>query len=297
MFWKKRNRKRNDVANTTINWIIIGVVLAAIFQNQRGRITETEDLPEAASQIAGKTIVDLKHYKNKILPPQPKTITLQDVEMGSGAPALCGQTVTLAYQAYDTEGKTLPDSATAEKPLAFTLGQNKAMPAFEEGVAGMKKGGIRKIFAPATDAYGAEGFAREGLPTTQDIRFDAELLNITPPLPDPEATSYRFLDVRKGLGKTLNCGGSAPFHVTVWNTDGGKIYSSRSGGKEPITISPGSAKHFMGLEFSVLGMKTGGMRTAIVPPAFQQPLKGTEKTLDIPFPKNQTVLVDIEWVE
>ncbi len=296
MFGKKRNRTRRQTANASINWIILAVVGLAFIHNFHG---STGDIADTITQTAGgaadKTIVDLKNYKNKILPPQSTILTLQDEKLGSGAPAVCGQKVTIAYTAYGAGEEALSDTATTDKPYSFTIGDGKALPAFDEGLVGMKKGGVRKIFAPANFAYGAKGFGRDGVPNNSAIRFDTKLLDISPALPDPNDTPFRFLDVRKGLGPTITCGHSAHVAITVWSVEGEKLFAVE--GKDPITVTPGSSSHFLGLEHSALGMKLGGIRTAIVPPAFQKTLTDNKDALEIPFPKNQTVLVDIESVQ
>ncbi len=298
MFWNKRNRKRSANANAAINWVIIGMVGLAIithFSNEKGDISVT--LPDAANSTAKNTMANLKQYKGKILPDDSQPLTLQDEKLGEGAPAICGQNVKIAYKAFDKDDAAIEDEATEDKPLAFTIGDKKAMPAFEEGVVGMRVGGVRKLFAPPAYAYAAPGFAHGSLPTASTVTFEAQLLEITPLLPDPSETSYRFIENRNGLGSALNCGDTASFNVTVWAMDGSKIFTTTGEGKEPITLTPGSSSHFSGLEIAALGMRPGGKRTVVVPPPFQKRLDQGAEPLEIPFPKNQTVLVDIDWVQ
>lgn len=295
MFRKYRHRSRRQAGNAAMNWIILGMVALA-FTNHFLYRTDSS-LPEMVKDTADRTMLDLKDYRNRILPPQPLALTLQDLRLGEGAPAVCGQTATLAYQAYGSDGGKLNDSATAEAPYRFTIGAKKALPAFEEGVVGMQKGGIRRLHAPPRYAYGAPGFDRGALPVNDSITFEAQLLDLSPALPDPAQTSFRFIEAQRGFGPVIPCGEAARVHITVWSTEGRKLFTSRDAGRGPITVTPGSAAHFTGLEYSVLGMKPHGRRTAVVPPPFQKPLSGAADTLDIPFPGAQTVLVDIEALE
>lgn len=294
MFGKKRKRSRSKSANAAMNWIILIVMVMAFLNHYRGNVKDISGaLPDSAKDGANKTLVDLKQYKNKILP-EPSTLTVQDVKPGEGTAATCGQTAKIAYKATDPEGETLDDSATADEPYAFTLGERKALPAFEQGIIGMKKGGVRKLTAPRTFAYGAEGFSRKGLPSNKTITFEVELLDLTPHLPDPSETSFRYIDARHGLGVAYNCGTTAKLELVVWSIDGTKLYTTEK--KPPVEVTAGSSEHFMALEQSLVGMKPGGQRTLIVPPAYQKTLLGKADPLEIPFPKGQTVLVDIESV-
>lgn len=298
MFWRKRNRKRNQSANAAMNWIIIATVGLAFINHMGAKdVSITDAIPDAAINMADKTIVDLKEYKNTILPAEPTVLTIQDVKLGEGAHALCGQTVKLAYEAATTDGEPIEDSASKSAPFVFTLGNKKALPAFEEGIEGMQIGGIRKLTAPASMAYGAEGFGREKIPLNHTIVFTAELLDITPRLPAPDTTSFRYVDVQQGAGPEVTCGSATKVHLTVWGTDGSKLFTTHGEDTPPLTITPGSSTHFLGLEDSVIGMMPGGFRTVIVPPLFQKTLHGARETLEIPFPKGQTVLVDIESVQ
>jgi len=295
MIWKKRTRKRSASVSAAMNWAIVMMVVFAIFTH----ITNSGDdltiaVPEVAKDTTRETIATLKSFKNKIL---PTSLSLQDIKQGQGAPVICGQSVTIAYKAADSDGNPIEDSATANAPLTLTIGLKKAMPAFEEGLTGMRKGGVRNIVAPPFYAYGAEGFGRENVPLNDAITFEVEMLNASPTLPDPTETSYRFINARIGLGYSLACGKSASFNVTVWNIEGAKLYTSSGEDKSPLTLTPGSSEHFLGLENSLIGMKPGGVRTVIVPPAYQKRMNGGAEPLEIAFPKNQTVLVDIEALQ
>ena len=294
MFWNKRNRKRSAQANAAINWVIIAMVGLAVvthFTNKKGELSVT--MPDAATDMANKTVVNLKHYRNKILPDQPAILTVQEEKEGEGAPAICGQVVTLAFEAFDKEGQPINDSASQDTPITFTIGEKKAMPAFEQGLLGMRTGGIRNIFAPPSFAYGVPGFDRENMPIKENVTFKVHLLAITPPLPAPDETPYRFIENKYGTGHMLTCGDSASFNMIIWALDGKKLFATA----KPITITPGSSSHFLGVEIAALNMKPGGARTIITPPFFQKRLNGKPDALEIPFPKDQTVLVDIQWVQ
>lgn len=294
MLWKKRNRKRSASTNAMMNWIIMGMVIYAIIIHfSRDNAEITIKTPQEAKQFAGETIATIKNIKNKIL---PVNLSLQEIKQGNGAPAICGQTVKITYKTFDSNSKPLEDSAAKDTPLAFTIGEKKVMPAFDEGISGMRIGGIRRITAPPIFAYGAKGFGHKDMPTNDIIIFEVEMLETSPEVPDAVQTSFRFIDTRNSSGKAVTCGNPSRFNITAWDIDGKKLYTNTSKDPSPLTLTPGSGEHFLGLENSILGMKTGSTRTAIIPPVFQKRLNGKKEPLEIPFPKNQTILVDIEAV-
>ena len=70
------------------------------------------------------------------------------------------------------------------QPMPFSQGFGRVIPGFDQGVAGMKIGGKRRIFIPWQLAYGAKGrpgpdAANPGIPEKADLIFDIELVEVT----------------------------------------------------------------------------------------------------------------------
>lgn len=89
------------------------------------------------------------------LPQMMKTssgLYYQDLTAGTGAEAVAGSAVTVDYTVWLPDGKKV-DSGT----FPFTLGAHKVVPGFDEGVNGMKVGGVRKLVVPPALGYGAKG--------------------------------------------------------------------------------------------------------------------------------------------
>ncbi len=75
------------------------------------------------------------------------------------------------------------------QPISFPQGFGRVIPGFDQGFAGMKIGGQRRIFVPWQLAYGAQGrpgpdAAHPGIPAKADLIFDVELVDVTD-LPKP----------------------------------------------------------------------------------------------------------------
>jgi len=105
-----------------------------------------------------------------------------DVIPGSGTAAVAGAVVTVNYTGwlYDAsrlDGKGLQfDSSAATAPFAFTLGAGQVIQGWDQGVAGMKVGGLRRLIIPPSLGYGAVRYGP--IPPDATLVFDIELVDV-----------------------------------------------------------------------------------------------------------------------
>lgn len=100
-----------------------------------------------------------------------------DAVAGTGAVAQAGQTVTVHYTGWLTDGKKFDSSRDRGQPFSFPLGRGQVIKGWDEGVAGMKIGGQRRLFIPAALGYGAQG-SPPVIPGGATLVFDVELLGV-----------------------------------------------------------------------------------------------------------------------
>ncbi len=101
----------------------------------------------------------------------------QDLVVGDGAVAQAGDTVSVHYTGWLKDGTKFDSSVDRGTPFEFPLGAGRVIPGWDEGVAGMRVGGQRKLVIPPELGYGDSG-AGGVIPGGATLVFDVELLEI-----------------------------------------------------------------------------------------------------------------------
>ena len=101
----------------------------------------------------------------------------EDLVEGTGQTAKAGDSVRVHYTGWLTDGTKFDSSKDRNRPFAFQIGAGRVIKGWDEGVAGMKAGGKRKLHIPPALGYGARG-AGGAIPPNADLVFEVELLKI-----------------------------------------------------------------------------------------------------------------------
>jgi hypothetical protein len=112
-------------------------------------------------------------------PAHPDVLNIADVRVGCGATAHPGDTVNVQYTGWLTDGTKFDSSRDRGQPFSFPLGQGQVIKGWDQGVAGMKEGGKRRLWIPSALAYGPSG-QPPTIPANATLIFDVELLGVTP---------------------------------------------------------------------------------------------------------------------
>jgi FKBP-type peptidyl-prolyl cis-trans isomerase FkpA len=108
----------------------------------------------------------------------PSGLVIEELVVGGGEAAAAGQKVSVHYTGWLTDGKKFDSSKDRGEPFAFPLGRGHVIRGWDEGVAGMKVGGKRKLTIPPALGYGARG-AGGVIPPNATLVFEVELLSVS----------------------------------------------------------------------------------------------------------------------
>src|SRR5216683_5102069 len=100
-----------------------------------------------------------------------------ELKEGTGDEAKADQTVEVHYTGWLKDGTKFDSSKDRNKPFEFSLGAGQVIKGWDEGVAGMKVGGKRKLIIPPELGYGKRG-AGNAIPPDAELTFEVELLKI-----------------------------------------------------------------------------------------------------------------------
>ena len=111
----------------------------------------------------------------------PTKLVVQDLIVGKGKRAKSGDTVSVKYVGVlFKNGKEFDASwkGGEGQTFQFPLGAGQVIPGWDQGVAGMREGGRRKLIIPSDLAYGAQGFPPD-IPPDAALIFDIDLVKVS----------------------------------------------------------------------------------------------------------------------
>ena len=161
--------------NKTLLVVVAGLAVLALAAGCGNQTTDQQDTEQSApaeqetaapqESTAATTTADVTE------------LVIEDIVVGTGAEAKSGDTVTVHYTGWLTDGTKFDSSLDAGTPIQFPLGTGYVIKGWDEGVAGMKVGGTRKLIIPPDMGYGATG-AGGVIPPNATLVFEVELVSI-----------------------------------------------------------------------------------------------------------------------
>ncbi len=133
-----------------------------------------------ASSNTASSATTHKSTSNTMTTENSNQLQVTDETLGKGATAQKGDTVTVNYVGSLTDGKVFDASANHQNTkngFTFTLGAGQVIKGWDEGIAGMKEGGKRKLVIPASLAYGNRAIGNV-IPANSTLIFEVELLKV-----------------------------------------------------------------------------------------------------------------------
>lgn len=200
-------------------------------------------------------------------------LMIEDIVVGSGAPADSMSFVTLHYTGYLADSTLFEARAADNTPLTIQLTRENVIEGWFWGIQGMRKGGIRTLIVPPHLGYGSVGIAGI-IPKDATLRFVIELHEARP-APEPweidpddfrrEADGTRHIVIEGGRGKRAQQGDQLKLHYTGYLSDGRVFDSSVYRGEAFQTVA-GSGSLIPGWEATLMRMQAGERRVVLIPP-------------------------------
>lgn len=103
-------------------------------------------------------------------------LVFEDLVVGEGLEATSGDHLVVNYAGFLTDQTQFDSSWDREVPFEFTLGAGEVIVGWDQGIAGMKEGGVRILTIPPSLAYGAEAVGP--IPPNSTLIFVVELLRV-----------------------------------------------------------------------------------------------------------------------
>jgi len=111
-------------------------------------------------------------------------LIMDDLVVGEGAEAVSGKMIEVHYTGWlynpdapDNKGHKFDSSVDRGETFDFLLGGGRVIQGWDQGFAGMKIGGLRRLTIPSEMGYGARG-AGGAIPPNATLVFDVELISV-----------------------------------------------------------------------------------------------------------------------
>jgi peptidylprolyl isomerase len=118
----------------------------------------------------------------------PDGLKYIDIVVGTGAKPNSGDSITVDYTGWLSNGTKFDSSRDRGTPATFQIGAGAVIPGWDEAVITMKVGGKRKLILLPSQGYGTAG-QPPTIPANSTLVFVVEMLGVTPaPPPSPSAS-------------------------------------------------------------------------------------------------------------
>lgn len=158
----------------------------------RGSTGLSVSTPNGTGQLLGENVDETTDNSQRLPGPDEfevyeqyaneRSALVAELEIGDGNQPQAGDLVYVVYRGWLTDGTLFDESRTNSEgqieAFSFTLGSGQVIRGWDEGIAGMRVGGRRRLVIPPAVGYGETG--QGSIPPNATLIFDVELVQIDP---------------------------------------------------------------------------------------------------------------------
>lgn len=155
-----------------LRWCVAGLLAAVLIACADGGLDQSH-LPvdrRVVTRYPASLSVDLESMEAR-----PSGLYVQDLAVGEGIRADSGDIARVHYTGWLPSGAEF-DRSRDGAPFEFALGYGRVIAGWDQGVAGMRVGGRRKLVVPPALGYGEAGRGR--IPANSTLVFEVELVEV-----------------------------------------------------------------------------------------------------------------------
>lgn len=260
---------------------------------------------DTAVDGASGTTEPAKTEEPKVTLPKvaPTKLVITDITDGEGVGAAAGDLIAVHYVGVLSSDGTRFDGNFGSSPFSLTLGKGQVIKGWDEGLLGMKAGGMRQLDIPADLAYGDSG-SGDVIKPGAALSFVVEMVGIIPatdPADEPQLTiagaaassTLQSKDLIEGKGVAIAAGDTVALHIVAYRGDTGEKITSTWPEGAPVSLTLEEGGSLPGIVKGVPGMKVGGRRQMTIPfaDAF-----GAEGNTEMKLPANTDLVLVVDLI-
>lgn len=190
-------------------------------------------------------------------------LVVTDVSEGDGAVIQPGQTLIVSYTGRFADGTIFDSTAEKGENFTFTFGVGQVLEGWDEGLAGMRVGGERRLDIPSHMAFGGQGQCFSdgtcAVPPNTDVSYDVTIVEIF--------DYVRIEDVQPGDGRIAEFADIVFVeYIGTLPAYGDRVFDASNARPEDFFFTIGGGGVISGFEQGIVGMRVGGIRELDIPP-------------------------------
>jgi FKBP-type peptidyl-prolyl cis-trans isomerase len=130
--------------------------------------------------LYGNVIMNLFRSPNPTPVQQQNGVIVEDLVIGQGEEAQPGDNLVVDYTGTLQNGQVFDSSKDKNAPFSLVLGKGMVIRGWDEGLVGMKEGGVRRLTISPEYGYGDRAIGP--IPPNSTLIFEVELRSVTKPL-------------------------------------------------------------------------------------------------------------------